>query len=64
MQSLRPIHVDEGRAASLLGLSAAQLRELSDQTGVGRMEDGSGHRVFTYAELYRMCRLAAQVRFS
>jgi len=64
MQSFHANHVDEGRAASLLGLSAAQLRQLSDQTGAGYVEDGSGHRVFTYAELYRMCRLAVQVRAS
>lgn len=55
--------VNEGRAAALLGLSAQKLRRLSEQSGLGRpdVENGGAELVFTYAELYRLCRLAAEV---
>jgi hypothetical protein len=61
--SQKPTQVDEERAAALLGLSTGELLRLSAETGVGRAEPGSdsAHRVFTYAELYRMCRVAVQV---
>lgn len=61
--SQKPTEVDEERAAALLGLSTGELLRLSAQTGVGHAEPGSDseHRVFTYAEIYRMCRLAVQV---
>jgi len=61
--SQEPLKVDEERAAALLGLSTPQLRRLSAETGLGRPkpDNGSESRVFTYAELYRMCRLAAQI---
>jgi hypothetical protein len=54
--------VNESRAAVLLGLSADNLRRLSAQTGLGQpdVEAGGAHLVFTYAELYRLCRLAAE----
>ena len=55
--------VNESRAAALLGLSAQKLRRLSEQSGLGhREEDGGAELVFTYAELYRLCRLVAEVR--
>jgi hypothetical protein len=78
--------VDEARAAALLGVSASELRRLSDRAGLGKAapaweevsergleqgpEAGSDpacavgikfeHRVFTYAQLYRLCRVAVQ----
>jgi hypothetical protein len=56
--------VNESRAATLLGLSAQKLRRLSEQSGLGRPDDENGgvELVFTYAELYRLCRLVAEVR--
>jgi hypothetical protein len=54
--------VDEHRAAALLGVSAEKLRRLSSETGLGRTEqDGEQQVVFTYAELYRLCRSAVHV---
>lgn len=55
--------VNESRAAELLGLSTQRLRRLSEQSGLGHPDadnDGAG-LVFTYAELYRLCRLVAEV---
>ena len=54
--------VEEDRAASLLGLTAAELRRLSKETGLGHIESqgGSNRLFFTYAELYRLCLPAAQ----
>jgi hypothetical protein len=54
--------VNESRAAVLLGLSTENLRRLSEQSGLGHpdVENGGAELVFTYAELYRLCRLAAQ----
>jgi hypothetical protein len=56
--------VNENRAAALLGLSTQKLRRLSEQSGLGHpdAENGGGELVFTYAELYRLCRLVAEVR--
>ncbi len=56
----RKERIDEGRAEVLLGLTRDQLRELCTVSGLGHEEPGetSGHRVFTYEELYRLCRLA------
>lgn len=56
--------VNESRAAALLGLSTQKLRRLSEESGIGHREDEGGvaELVFTYAELYRLCRLAAEVR--
>ncbi len=53
--------VNEERASQLLGLSPQQLRQLAEEAGIGRAieEGGAAQRVFTYRELYRMCRLAA-----
>jgi hypothetical protein len=58
----RPEHyVNEERASVLLGLSTKQLHRLAEEAGIGRNieEGGAAQRVFTYRELYRMCRLAA-----
>jgi hypothetical protein len=55
--------VNESRAAKLLGLSTQKLRWLSEQSGLGHRdaENGGAGLVFTYAELYRLCRLVAEV---
>ena len=54
--------VNESRAAALLGLSTQKLRRLSAEAGLGHrdLENGGAELVFTYAELYRLCRLAAE----
>jgi hypothetical protein len=51
--------VDEGRAAYLLGLPTEQLREISEMSGLGSFEQGATavRLVFTYEELYKLCRL-------
>jgi hypothetical protein len=52
--------IDEDRATALVGLTRDELRELCKVSGLGHEEPGetSGRRVFTYEELYRLCRLA------
>lgn len=58
----QPRVIDETRAAALLGVSAEKLRRLHSETGLGRAEqDGRDQVVFTYAELYRLCRSAVMV---
>jgi hypothetical protein len=54
--------VNESRAAALLGLSTQKLRRLSAESGLGQpdVESGGAQLVFTYAELYRLCRLATE----
>ena len=52
--------VNESRAAMLLGLSTEDLRRLSAKTGLGHRDAESGVHLFSYAELYRLCRLAAE----
>ena len=61
--SSRPNRITEDRAATLLGLEAADLRRLSREAGLGEAvpDSGSNQLIFTYAELYRLCRLAAQL---
>jgi len=51
--------IDEGRAAYLLGLPKEQLREICELSGLGHLEQGATaiRLVFTYEELYRLCRL-------
>jgi hypothetical protein len=51
--------IDESRAAFLLGLPREQLRQICEMSGLGRVEAGrtDGLLVFTYEELYRLCRL-------
>jgi len=57
--STRKEIIDEGRAAFLLGLPREQLREICELSGLGHMEPGkeAGQLVFTYEELYKLCRL-------
>jgi hypothetical protein len=51
--------VDESRAAYLLGLPKEQLREICEMSGLGHLEEGATavRLVFTYEDLYRLCRL-------
>ena len=55
--------VDEARAAALLGITAEELRRLSCETGLGHAEqaEGGDQFVFTYAEIYRLCKSAVLV---
>lgn len=55
-------HVDEHRAAILLGMPQSELRRYSRVSGLGHVEnDDRGQKiVFTYEELRRICLLAAQ----
>lgn len=57
-----PDHVDEYRAALLLGMPQSELRRYSRASGLGHVEnDDNGQKVvFTYEELRRICLLAAQ----
>jgi hypothetical protein len=54
--------IDEERAAVLLGLTQAQLRQLCEHSGLihGAAGEASEHRLFTYEELYRLCRWVAR----
>jgi hypothetical protein len=51
--------IDESRAAALLGLPKEQLREVSELSGLGKLEEGTttGQLFFTYEELHKLCRL-------
>jgi hypothetical protein len=51
--------IDESRAAYLLGLPKEQLREICELSGLGHLEEGATalRLVFTYEELYKLCRL-------
>ena len=51
--------IDESRAAFLLGLPREQLRQICEMSGLGREDSGraGGELLFTYEELYRLCRL-------
>ena len=55
-------HVDERRAAALLGMPQSELRRYSRASGLGHVEnEDQDQRVFfTYEELRRICLLAAQ----
>jgi hypothetical protein len=54
--------VGESRAAILLGLPTNEIRAFSRIAGVGHLEprEGGEQLVFTYAELHRLCLVAAQ----
>jgi hypothetical protein len=51
--------IEESRAAYLLGLPKEQLREICEMSGLGHLEQGATalRLVFTYEELYKLCRL-------
>jgi hypothetical protein len=54
--------IDEERAAVLLGLTRLQLRELCEHSGMRHRAEGEAaeQRLFTYQELYRLCRWIAR----
>ena len=58
-ETVRREMIDESRAAYLLGLPKEQLREICELSGLGHLEQGATalQLVFTYEELYRLCRL-------
>jgi hypothetical protein len=58
-ETVRREMIDESRAAYLLGLPKEQLREICELSGLGHLEEGATalRLVFTYEELYRLCRL-------
>ncbi len=58
-QPIRREMIDESRAAYLLGLPKEQLREICELSGLGHLEQGATalRLVFTYEELYKLCRL-------
>jgi hypothetical protein len=58
-EPVRKESINESRATVLVGLTKDQLRELCKVSGLGHEEPGEtpGHRVFTYEELYQLCRL-------
>ena len=62
MNAYTPDHVDEDRAAVLLGMPQSELRRYSRVSGLGHVEkDDPGQKVvFTYEELRRICLLVAQ----
>jgi len=43
----------------MLGLPREQLRQISEMSGLGHLEPGTttGQLVFTYEELYKLCRI-------
>ena len=56
--------VDESRASYLLGVPKEQLREICEMSGLGHFEERAAEdeqatvrMVFTYEELYKLCRL-------
>ena len=60
MDAENPDRIDERRAATLLGLSTAELRRLSRLSGLGQLQDErSEQMVYTYEDLRRLCLLAA-----
>jgi hypothetical protein len=58
-QTVRRETIEESRAAYLLGLPREQLREICELSGLGHLEEGTTalRLVFTYEELYQLCRL-------
>ena len=54
--------IDEDRAAALLGFTKSQLRQLCEQSGLGHAAAGndSEQRLFTYHDLWRLCRWVAR----
>jgi len=62
MENQIPKYVTQARAAYLLGLPVGELSRISQETGIGHMEQ-AGNVVewfFTYEELQRICAFATQ----
>jgi hypothetical protein len=62
LMTIEPVRkeIDEKRAAVLLGLTLAQLRQMCEQSGLGRETAGeiSVQKSYPYEELHRLCRWA------
>jgi hypothetical protein len=56
-----PRFVTQARASHLLGIPEAELRRISRESGLGRVERAGDEEetYFTYEELQRVCKLAA-----
>jgi len=56
-------YVTQIRAAALLGIPEQELSKISEESGLGHKERAGNQEetFFTYEELRRICRLAAQV---
>lgn len=61
MNNQIPKYVTQARASFLLGLSEADLRRISKQSGLGHVERAGKEEetYFTYEELQRICMFAA-----
>lgn len=61
-----PKFVTQARASFLLGIPAAELRRISDESGLGQLERAGMEEeiYFTYEELQRIYQLACQVHNS
>jgi hypothetical protein len=59
-----PKFVTQARASYLLGIPEAELRRISAESGLGRLERAGNEEetYFTYAELRRICALTTQQR--
>ena len=62
MENRVPKYVTQSRAAYLLGLSIAEISQISEETGIGHLERAGKEeeRFFTYEELQQICVLATQ----
>ncbi|MGB8459114.1 MAG: hypothetical protein WCE50_15425 [Candidatus Acidiferrum sp.] len=61
MNNQVPRYVTQARASFLLGMSEAEFRRISKETGLGHVERAGNEEetYFTYEELQRICKLAA-----
>jgi len=61
MNNQIPKYVTQARASFLLGLSEADLRRISKESGLGHVERAGKEEetYFTYEELQRICMFAA-----
>ncbi|HXN25291.1 MAG TPA: hypothetical protein VOA41_21370 [Candidatus Dormibacteraeota bacterium] len=57
-------HIDEWRAALLLGMSEEELRRISSLSGIGQLKNNGKleKRVYTYEELRKICVLSVLQR--
>ena len=56
-----PKFVTQARASFLLGIPEAELRRISEESGLGHLERAGSEEemYFTYAELRQICQVAA-----
>jgi hypothetical protein len=56
-----PKFVTQARASFLLGIPAAELRRISEESGLGHLERAGNEEemYFTYEELRQICQVAA-----